>query len=423
MRFLFKLFSASLLLCTSVTAGLPPLAVQSSGTTVTPLAYRLNFTGSGQTTTASGGVATITISGGSGGSQAYSINTQSGGTYTFVLADGTNNGNTPLVEFTNSTGIVATVPTNASVAFPIGSQITTVQDGTGNIVFTPSAGVTINSLNSSLGSLGIYSKQILVKTGTNTWDLFGDIGNAFISATCSGCTVTTNGNFKVATFTTSGSFTVTSGYETIHSLVVAGGAGGGGQPSGSGGGAGGYIDTTPGALTGVGTYAVTVGNGGAGGALSSGGTSGTNSVWNGPTVITAIGGGGGGNNGGGSTGLSGGSGGGAQGVSGTAGAGTAGQGNAGGVGAGTSDGGGGGGSSAVGSSGGAPNAGGAGTSNSITGTAVTYAAGGVGCSNTSCSAAGIGPGAANSGNGGGSVFLGTGNVGGSGVVILTWKFQ
>jgi len=82
-------------------------------------------------------------------------------------------------------------------------------------------------------------------------------GNAFIAATggtpCSGAIVCTN--YKVHTFTGPGTFCVTSagdpsGSSTVDYLVVAGG-GGGGNPSGNGGGggAGGYRES-PGAASG-----------------------------------------------------------------------------------------------------------------------------------------------------------------------------
>ena len=69
----------------------------------------------------------------------------------------------------------------------------------------------------------------------------------FITAT--GGTITTNGKFKVHTFTSSGTFQITSGAGKVASLVIAGGGGGGGV-GGGGGGAGGLIYTTPGAVLG-----------------------------------------------------------------------------------------------------------------------------------------------------------------------------
>lgn len=266
--------------------------------------------------------------------------------------------------------------------------------------------------------------------------------SSFIVAT--GGTITTDGNFKVHTFTTSGTFQITSGSGVVDSLVVAGGGGGGANGGGSGGGAGGLRYTSPGSTYGTGSYTVTVG---AGGAVSSGagtnpGVSGGNSVFD---TITATGGGGGGR-GGDAAGVNGGSGGGGYPTGGT---GVAGQGNSGGVATNSnsnSDGGGGGGGAGAGGGngsgvGGSGGAGGAGSANSITGASVTYAGGGGGANNAGSAGAGgsggggtggVGVGgacvpgangAANTGGGGGGSCSTGGGNGGSGVIIVRYQFQ
>jgi len=154
----------------------------------------------------------------------------------------------------------------------------------------------------------------------------------FIRAT--GGTVTTDGDYKVHTFTTSGTLTLDVGTDATYGdiveyLVIAGGAGGGGE-LGGGGGAGGYLTGTSFNVT-TQAYSITVGAGGAGsGGYDSPdiGASGSSSVF---STITTTGGGGGG--GSAENGASGGSGGG-QWVGGSSGggAGTSGQGNAGGQG-------------------------------------------------------------------------------------------
>jgi hypothetical protein len=127
--------------------------------------------------------------------------------------------------------------------------------------------------------------------------------SSFMSAT--GGTVTTDGNFKIHTFTTGGTFTVLSNPGAVSYLVVAGGGGGGGHQTndkgGGGGGAGGLLASTA-TLTASGAYTVTVGTGGAGGVGSSGtangtrGSNGNTSSLAGPSLstVTATGGGGGG---------------------------------------------------------------------------------------------------------------------------------
>ena len=92
---------------------------------------------------------------------------------------------------------------------------------------------------------------------------------SYINATTSGASVATSGNYKIASFNGTGSFTVNSlGSDVtegsvVDYLVVAGG-GGGGQTGGAGGGAGGMKSGTGQAVT-VTSYTITVGSGGSAG--------------------------------------------------------------------------------------------------------------------------------------------------------------
>ena len=99
------------------------------------------------------------------------INAQTGTTYTFVLADGINS----IVTFGSASATTVTVPTNASVAFPIGTQIDCVQVGAGKVTFSASVGVTINSQSSNLSIGAEYVGVSLIKTATNTWLLLGNL--------------------------------------------------------------------------------------------------------------------------------------------------------------------------------------------------------------------------------------------------------
>jgi len=261
-----------------------------------------------------------------------------------------------------------------------------------------------------------------------------------------GGTVTYDGSYRIHTFTGAGSytFTVTSATAggTVELLVVAGGGGG----CGGGGGAGGLVYNASYAVSAQ-AYSVTVGAGGAGRtdttAATQGGANGGNSVFG---TVTALGGGGGGNTGDsgygvGSNGGSGG-GGGPYGAAVRAG-GTGSQGNNGGS-SGTTPspypGGGGGGAGGAGGNGSVSTggAGGAGVAYSITGSSVTYAGGGGGGvygggtggaggagggGNGANSGAGAG-GAANTGGGGGGASVGyTGGSGGSGIVVVRYRYQ
>ena len=280
---------------------------------------------------------------------------------------------------------------------------------------------------------------------------------------------------------------VSAANNTISYLVVGGGAGGGKACAGGGGGAGGFREvkspsatgytaspldgySTPGnriVFTGPGAFPITVGAGGAGSTSTPvPGASGVNSVIAATTTITGAGGGGGGGAGtgcnpaGGQPGGSAGGGRGATAPSGTGGTGNTpptspSQGNNGGTGASGSGGyeetaAGGGGAGAVGvnaapggNAGGG--AGGAGVATSITSSSVTYSGGGGGGtggnSGPAIGAGGVGGGGSggncqqgiaatvgtiNTGGGGGGSggsALGKAKAGGSGIVIIRYRFQ
>jgi hypothetical protein len=97
------------------------------------------------------------------------INTQTGTTYTLVLADAGK-----LVTLSNASGITLTVPTNASVAFATGTRIDLLQLGAGQVTVS-GAGVTFTSKGGALKITGQYSAATLLKTATDTWVLIGDI--------------------------------------------------------------------------------------------------------------------------------------------------------------------------------------------------------------------------------------------------------
>jgi len=251
-----------------------------------------------------------------------------------------------------------------------------------------------------------------------------------------GGTVTQANGYKIHTFTSGDTFTVSKAVD-VEYLIIAGGGGGGGN-GGGGGAAGGLLTNVGGTALPLtpGPYTITIGTGGAylGNPLR--GEQGVNSTALG---LTAIGGGGGGSRDGTEgSGGNGGSGGGAGGVDDAGavpGTGTAGQGNDGGDNEGNGVdqcGGGGGGAGAVGglaTAGTSGGDGGAGVSNDITGSSVFYAGGGAGAVtiNGVSGTGGIGGGgskiAGKDGLGGGGAGGGagaTGGDGGDGVVIMRY---
>jgi hypothetical protein len=323
------------------------------------------------------------------------------------------------------------------------------------------------------------SSQFIYVDATRGWVLTdaskaSDIAQAATFIVATGGTITTCGDYKIHTFNSPGTFCVSSlgngptnplgGPQNVDYLVVAGGGAGGcgGGAAGGGAGAGGYRTSYPtacGALTITTTaYPITVGAGGAAGPAGLQGGCGTSSVF---STITSTGGGGGGGYGipfgscTGTIGQPGGSGGGGfshtsgkPGGSGNTPPVSPPQGNNGGAGASTTPtnqaGGGGGGAGAVGTAGTSNNGGpgGNGLANSISGSPVTYAGGGGGGkSDAPGGSAGTGgsggggngqirdltpgtTGTANTGGGGGGASNSPANVaGGSGIVIIRYKYQ
>ena len=104
------------------------------------------------------------------GNQAdLSVNAQTGTTYTFVAGD-----SGKLVTFSNASAITVTVPTNTSVAYATGTQINVAQIGTGQVTLLGNTGVTVNA-TPGLNLRAQYSGATLVKIGTDSWLLLGDL--------------------------------------------------------------------------------------------------------------------------------------------------------------------------------------------------------------------------------------------------------
>ena len=97
-------------------------------------------------------------------------NTQNGASYTLVIGD-----RDSLVEMNNGSGNTLTVPTNASVSFPIGTQILVVQKGNGQTTIQGDTGVTVYAEDSKVKTVGQYAMATLIKCDTDTWYLGGNL--------------------------------------------------------------------------------------------------------------------------------------------------------------------------------------------------------------------------------------------------------
>jgi hypothetical protein len=97
-------------------------------------------------------------------------NAQTSTSYTLVLGD-----RDKLVELDNASAITLTVPTNSSVAFPIGTQILLVQKGAGQVTIQGDTGVTVYAEDSRVKTVGQYAMATLVKCASDTWYLGGNL--------------------------------------------------------------------------------------------------------------------------------------------------------------------------------------------------------------------------------------------------------
>lgn len=104
-----------------------------------------------------------------------SVNAQTGTTYTFVLTD-----NGKFITASNASAQTYSIPTNASVAFPVGTQIHIIQIDAGQVTIdavTPgtttvlSTGATAAAPKTSKQ----YAAATCIKTATDAWYVIGNI--------------------------------------------------------------------------------------------------------------------------------------------------------------------------------------------------------------------------------------------------------
>ena len=108
-------------------------------------------------------------------SSTLAFNAQTGTTYTFVLAD-----KDKMVTASNASAQTYSIPTNASVAYPIGTQINIIQIGAGQVTINAvtSGTTTISSTGATATAPKLraqYSSATLIKANTDLWYVVGDI--------------------------------------------------------------------------------------------------------------------------------------------------------------------------------------------------------------------------------------------------------
>jgi hypothetical protein len=103
----------------------------------------------------------------------FTLNDQTGTTYTPVLNDQYQ----VLVTRSNAGASTMTIPTNASVAFPVGTVITVLNKGVGLVSISGAGGVTILSAGAvaAIPTLAQYKSCAIMQTSANNWYVVGAI--------------------------------------------------------------------------------------------------------------------------------------------------------------------------------------------------------------------------------------------------------
>ncbi len=159
-----------------------PVSVANGGTGITSFGTGI-ATALGQNVTGSGSIVLGTSPTVSGATLTNAVITQplvtptfSTNAYTLVLGD---QGDILLASNGSTAGTI-NIPTNASVAFPTGTQITIIQTGSGQLTIqaASSGTTTVNSTGATATAPKLRaqnSSATCIKTGTDTWYVVGDI--------------------------------------------------------------------------------------------------------------------------------------------------------------------------------------------------------------------------------------------------------
>jgi len=258
----------------SVAGGNATIAINGSFFDTT--ASTVTFEGSGETlntasiTRNSSNLITVTVarSGFDNSNEPYSIKVLNSSGLSATLADALTQDAPPTFS-TNANTNIGTVYEGSTNFANLTTIAATDPDGD-TITHTISAGalpsgVSLNTngtLTGTVGSSQAGNFTFTVQAATSNYT----INRQFIMSVAvlpTGGTVTTDGTYRIHTFTSSGTFT-TAFNAGVELLVVGGGGGGAGTFAG-GGGAGGVVHDPSGATMTSGSYTITVGQGGLGG--------------------------------------------------------------------------------------------------------------------------------------------------------------
>ena len=99
------------------------------------------------------------------------VNAQTGTTYTLALVDAG-----AVVTATNADAVTVTVPTNAAIAYPVGTVINVLQGGAGAVTVEGDTGVTVNGVSGgSVTTTTQYQGATLLKVATDEWIISGAV--------------------------------------------------------------------------------------------------------------------------------------------------------------------------------------------------------------------------------------------------------
>ena len=106
---------------------------------------------------------------------AFTVDADATADYTAVLDDQYQ----VLVPMNKATAVAFKIPTNASVAFPVGTAITILNKGAGTVTISAvtSGTTTILSAGATAASptLAQYKTAVCIKTATDTWYIAGSV--------------------------------------------------------------------------------------------------------------------------------------------------------------------------------------------------------------------------------------------------------